>query len=446
MSRLLQAHALRRTPKTLGPYRFVRWRWRVLFGLIDSVGYALFAVARAMQGATTVRSAGFSPSRSALSPGDSNGRKPALPAAAGKPTGPRSPSDPRRILIIQLDHLGDAVLSTGFLAGLRWRFPQASIEVLAAPWNRELFEAMPEVDRVHVSHRNRFAQCGWLGWVCGTVWWGLFLRRRRPDLAIDVRGEFPTALIAWLSGAARRLGWTCGGGGFLLTDSPAWAPDRHEADSRLALLAALGVSEPELARFRQPRFEPSDDARREVRELLSGLPGRGEERPLVVLHVGAGTTAKRWPVEHWRGLVRRLLGTLDAQLVLVGGPGERIIARNILGPHPQPGVADWTDRLDVPLLAALLEQADLVVGADSGPAHLAAAVGTPAVVLFSGTNHARQWQPCGEQVTVLARPVPCSPCHRRECPVGEHPCMAGIEPEEVARAVEAALSRKGVRQ
>ena len=95
-------------------------------------------------------------------------------------------------------------------------------------------------------------------------------------------------------------------------------------------------------------------------------------------------------------------------------------------------------------LAAVIEQSDLFVGADSGPAHLAAAVGTPAVVLFSGTNDPRQWQPWGTDVTVVRHEVRCSPCHRERCPLKEHPCMRGLEVEEVARTVEKAARAAGV--
>jgi ADP-heptose:LPS heptosyltransferase len=135
-------------------------------------------------------------------------------------------------------------------------------------------------------------------------------------------------------------------------------------------------------------------------------------------------------------LIGRIVVTHGAQVVLVGAGGDRATAEQILGTAPFPGVADWTGRTSVAELAALLEQADLVVGTDSGPAHLAAAVGTPAVVLFSGTNSLPQWQPRGEHVRVIRRAVACSPCHRHRCPLAGHPCMSGIAPSEVADAVE----------
>jgi ADP-heptose:LPS heptosyltransferase len=159
----------------------------------------------------------------------------------------------------------------------------------------------------------------------------------------------------------------------------------------------------------------------------------------IAVHVGAGTAAKRWPDDHWRDLVAWLVVRLGAEVVLVGGKEERIIARHITGPSPYRGVIDWTGQLGVAELAAVIGQSDLFVGADSGPAHLAAAVGTPAVVLFSGTNDPGQWRPWGSGVTVVRREVRCSPCHGERCPLWDHPCMKDLEVEAVARAVQQAV-------
>jgi len=177
---------LRRRP--LGRYRYVRLRWRLTFAVIDLLGTVLFAAVRLLRRSVTGRTTLTS----------------------------KSQRDPQVILLVQLDHLGDAIISTAILPVLRKRYPKASIEVLAGPWNREVFETLPEVDRVHVSRANRFARGGLvrLAWIPATFWWGLILRRRKVELGIDVRGEFPAALILWLCGARRRLGWNCGGGGF----------------------------------------------------------------------------------------------------------------------------------------------------------------------------------------------------------------------------------------
>jgi lipopolysaccharide heptosyltransferase II len=387
-------------------YRYTRRRWRVLFTLIDFVGeYVLGAVRRLRR--RLWRSDELS-----------------------------ADEQPQRILLVQLDHLGDAVITTVMLPLLRRRYPRATIEVLAGFWNAELFDASAEVDRVHVSHINRFARDRRLWWIASTFWWGWKLRQRRYDLAIDVRGEFPHALILWLCGARRRAGWQCGGGGFLLTDSPAYVPHRPEVDSRLALLKVIGI-EPEVGETVVPRVVPGRTARERVRRQLATTGD--DRRPLCVLHVGSGMAAKHWPERHWRELIGRLVVEHDARVIIVGDNNDRGIARRILAEGSWPGVFDWTGRLRIVELAALIQQAGVFVGADSGPAHLAAAVGTPVAVLFSGTNNANQWQPRGGWVSVLRQPVACSPCHHTRCPLADHPCMNGLLPQTVLMVVERIL-------
>ena len=448
---------LRRRP--LGRYRYVRLRWRLLFAVVDFVGGWLLWLVRAWQAASGEWRVASGEWRVA----SGKRRFDALPEGEGT----------RVILLVQLDHLGDAVLSTTLLPPLRRRYPRASLEVLTSPWNEELFAAAPEVDRVHVVARSHFVRPRCFGGLAAMLWCGWRLRRRKIDLAIDVRGEFPIALLIWLSGARRRLGWHCGGGGFLLTDSPAYLPGRPEVESRWALLAALGIY-PAPGEVFSPAVSPPEVVRRRVAQWLdtagqssSGAQGAGcveRSEPhhfssfltlpssflthpssfRITVHVGAGTTAKQWPVDHWRELIAWLVVWLGAEVVLVGGRGERIIARRILDPSPYPGAIDWTGQLGVGELAAVIQQSDLFVGGDSGPAHLAVAVGTPAVVLFSGTNDPRQWRPWGSGVTVVRHEVRCSPCHRERCPLKEHPCMRGLEVQEVARAVEKAARAAGV--
>lgn len=396
----------RKAPPT-GRYRYVRMRWRLLFAIIDSLGWAVLTLGRWLLAKLGVR--------------------PAPPCA-----------EPRSILLVQLDHLGDAVLTAAVLPALRRRFPLARLEVLAAEWNRELFAACREVDRVHVSRVNRFARDVRGGWIFSTWWWGWRLRKRKFDLAIDVRGEFPHALILWLSGARRRLGWDCGGGDFLLTDRARFVAGRPEIESRLALWALLGIEADDSIRNKRPWFEPGAAARGRIRHRLQQqlLAAGKPPRPLYVLHVSAGTQAKRWPAEHWRELLGRLIVDRDAQVVLIGVGEERDVSRSITECLPWPNVIDWTGQLPLLETAALIAQADLFIGADSGPAHLAAAVGTPAIVLFSGTNRVEQWRPWGDQVAVLRHEVACSPCHRQSCPWADHPCMSRLTPQRVMQQLQ----------
>jgi ADP-heptose:LPS heptosyltransferase len=282
-----------------------------------------------------------------------------------------------------------------------------------------------------------------------------------------------TVLVLALGGIPRRVGWAMGGGAFLLTDIARWTRGRHEVRSRMALLEALGIeAEP------TPRVEvhvadsdralvarwlveawPRKSARRVELPVGVGLgpvplerrqprhggvnagprpsdpdslhAGRfGPAPPLLAVHVGAGTAAKRWPRQHWNRLIERFLED-GWRVVVVGGP-EDPPAAEILTPHER--LRDWTGRLTVTQTTALLERADLFIGADSGPAHLASSAGTLSVILFSGTNDPRQWRPWSRHSLILRHRVSCQPCHRKVCPLADHPCMSGLDPDRVYRA------------
>ncbi len=423
-------------PVRTGRYRYTKWRWRILVGAIDAVGGLAARAWRAV-----------------------------------RPSAP--PVDPRRILILQLDHMGDAVLTSPLVSGLRGAYPDATIDVLASPSNREVFEANPDVDRVHLASRNWFERKPGR-WALGSAVWSLgrSLRGGRYDLGIDVRGDILSVVVLALAGIPRRLGWTMGGGGFLLTDVAEWIPGRHEVRSRLALLDRLGIDASGRARIDVPTSDA--DRVRVAQRLRDAWPDRverplvaassrpvgtvgrraqgdrrsastrvawdepdwlhagrfGEDAPLLAVHLGAGTAAKRWPSRHWEDLIGRFLDD-GWRVILVGGPDDVAIG-SAVGRHDR--LRDWTGQLRLTETAALIERADFFIGSDSGPAHLAASAGIPSLVLFSGTNRPRQWRPWSRRTMILRSRVACRPCHQKVCPLADHPCMTGITPDRVYRA------------
>jgi len=404
------------TPRPVIPpegYRYVRRRWHVVCALADAVGWLTVGLARWI-GRMVRQASGVSDG------GDRN-----VP----------QPAPPRRILLVQLDHLGDAVLTTSILPPLKACWPDASIDVLAGPVAAEVFAAAPQVDRVMVSQSNRFARSGRLPllWLPAMILQALRLRRKQYDLAVDVRGDLTVALLLWLAGAKRRIGWAAGGGAFLLTRSVAYRHGRPELQSRRLLLEAM-TDRPTQTSMK-PKVHPSRAALERANGWCEHLVKGEDRRPLVALHLGAGTQAKQWPDAHWRELIGRLIVELDARLVLVGDRREREHARAVLGDRGWPGVMNLCGLTNIDELAALLGRADLAVSCDSGPAHLAAAVGTPLVVLFSGSVSFPQWQPRGRRVMVCRRAMKCAPCHAKRCPLAGHPCMSGLLPEEVMSAV-----------
>ncbi|MDX2036485.1 MAG: glycosyltransferase family 9 protein [Isosphaeraceae bacterium] len=433
-------------PVRVGRYRYTKWRWRIMVRALDMAGacaMALWRVARPL----------------------------------------RPFPEPRRILLIQLDHLGDAVLTSPLLERIRAEYPDALLDVLASPSNREVFESNPNVDRVWLADRNWFERRPGR-WALGSAVWklGRSLRGQRYDLGIDVRGDVLTVFVMALAGIRRRLGWAMGGGGFLLTDVAEWVPGRHEVRSRMALLEPLSI---EIDGPSRVAIHPSDAARAKVatllreawpedqrasREARAGgtvraarrtfklkranagvVPSRqgtlgetwsdpdllhagrfGVGAPLLAVHLGAGTNAKRWPPRHWRTLVARFLHD-GWRVVVVGGLED---AEAAAGLDPHENLQDWVGRLSVTETGALLERADFFIGADSGPSHLAACAGIPSVILFSGTNRPRQWRPWSRRSIVIRQDVPCRPCHQKTCPLADHPCMSKLDPDRVFRAAK----------
>jgi len=298
------------------------------------------------------------------------------------------------------------------------------------------------------------------------------LRGLGYELGIDVRGDVLSVLVLALAGVPRRAGWAMGGGAFLLTDVAAWIPGRHEVRSRLALLDRLGFAPDESARVDVPVRDQDRIAiarrlseawpRRTPRrsEVYAGFARRAHKAdgrearspsptiesiideadwlhadrfsplpPLLAVHLGAGTAAKRWPCRSWKVLIERFLEG-GWRVVVVGGI-EDLPLSNVLEPHDR--LRDWTGTMTVAQTTAFLERADLFIGADSGPAHLAASAGTLSVILFSGTNQPRQWRPWSRHSLIIRHRVPCQPCHQKVCPLADHPCMSGLNPERVYR-------------
>jgi heptosyltransferase-2 len=265
----------------------------------------------------------------------------------------------------------------------------------------------------------------WL-WPCSLVAWAWKLRSQRYDIAIDVRGDFTVAALMAAIGAKRRVGWPCAGGEFLLTDAVDYVVGRHEVESRHAILKTLGDAVRGIA---APSFAPSTEAERFIAHMLGDF--RRGPRPLLVFHVGAGTAAKTWPAAQWRELIGRSIVELDARIILVGGAGDMETARSITHDQFWPGLMDWTARLTLEQLAALARRARVFVGADSGPAHLAAAAGAEVVALFSGSTEPARWRPWGESVRVLQHRTPCTPCFAKQCRFSDHPCMTELSPVTV---------------
>ena len=260
------------------------------------------------------------------------------------------------------------------------------------------------------------------------------IRRFRADLAFNLEEDAVSHRLTQLSGAGFRLGSSParqrrGYEGVLpIRFDGRPAGRRHRWHAYADVFAALGMEEPAPGYLRLSPAPPTEPERRELASL-----GVDFARPLAVLHAGATKDYKRWPAAHFAALAR-LLGEQGMQPVFIGAGADRAVVDAILEVlNESPGTvpaADLCDRLSLPRLAALLTEACCIVGNDSGPFHLGAALGLPGVVIF-GPTEVDIWRPLSDQCVVAENRAACAPeCSRRHCALGRR-CLQDITPETV---------------
>ncbi len=331
--------------------------------------------------------------------------------------------DYRRILMIKPSSLGDIVHALPTLAALRRHWPQAHITWLVKRQWAGIVERAEGVDRVWPVNGGL---TGWLSQVPA-------LRAAAFDLVVDLQGLFRSAAMAWLTGCSTRIGFANGREGSPLFYSirvPVPTPEMHAVDRSLLTAAALGapVWPVPPARFRIPVED-----REAVGQLLQ-RHGLASGNDWIAMNVSARWPTKRWPLERFAAVADELQREGAGRIVLIGGPGERIDA-DALKALMRTSPIDLTGQTDPGLLPALLEAAALLITNDSGPLHVAAAVGTPVVAMFGPTSPIRTG-PYGTGHAVLTHAVPCRPCFSRICR-NQVPleCLIGIAPHQVLAAV-----------
>ncbi len=327
-----------------------------------------------------------------------------------------------KILVRLPNWVGDAVLALPALETVRRAYPDSELWVAGPAWIADLLPRRGFVAGVVPAPTGRGPAALRAS--------ARELRSRKFDRGILFTNSFGSALELRLAGIPDRWGYARDGRGFLLTrrvPAPASRSGLHQAAYYLNLLARLGLA-PGPA---EPRIvvEPGDASRAD--EMLSRA-GRVPGRPLVVLGPGAAYgPAKRWPAARFAELGARLQRDADAEIVLVGAAGEEALSAEVTAGLARPAL-DFTGRTTLRELAALLGRARLVVVNDTGPMHIANALGVPVVAVFGPTDPAATG-PLRPPAAILKKDVACWPCLYRVCPY-DHRCMIRIEAAEAFEA------------
>lgn len=347
---------------------------------------------------------------------------------------------PRRILIIKPSSLGDVVHALPVLAALRRAWPGAHIAWLIGAAFAPLLAGHPLLDDLILFDRTRFGRmwrsprvltdfCRFVG----------SIRARRFDLVLDLQGLLRSGLIAFFSGAPQRVGFAGAREGAWLCYSRRVRTDAagpHAVEQLGALCEALGA-----------RFDPHEfplavhaDERAAARRMLTaaGLPDGAD---FVAVLPGARWDSKLWPAARFGELLDQLGAAGCPPAVLLGSPDEQNRAAEIMAAARSP-VVSLVGRTSLRELVATLSLARVVASQDSGPMHIAAALGRPLVALFGPTNPNRTG-PWSAVARVVQMPIECSPCYRRECPLGHHRCLRDLDAARVAAAVRESLAPTG---
>lgn len=349
-----------------------------------------------------------------------------------------------RLLCVRLDTMGDILMTTPAIRALKAAAPGRRIVLLTSRAGAEVASLVPEIDDILV------LQAPWMKSADAPDGAAVYamaehLRSLRLDAAVIFtvysQSPLPAALLCVLAGIPLRLAHCRENPYHLLTR---WVPEpeperlvRHEVRRQLDLVAQIGCrTADERLSLRVPPW-----ARRRIAHHLRAL-GIDPSGRWVIIHPGASAPSRRYPAESFAQAARLLRQRLGCPLVLTGTRAEQPITESIQAAAPG-ACASLAGRLSVAELAALFAAAPLVIANNSGPAHLAAAVGTPVVNLYALTNP--QHTPWGVPSRVLSHDVPCKFCYRSICPEGHHDCLRRVSPDAVAEAADELLAGRAAR-
>jgi lipopolysaccharide heptosyltransferase II len=340
----------------------------------------------------------------------------------------------RRLLAVRLDAAGDVLMTTPALRALRATRPER-LTLLTSASGAAVAELLPELDDVIVY------DAPWMKAApepFDPAVDAAFIEHLRAEgfdgaaiFTVHSQSPFPAAMLTYLAGIPRRLAHCRENPYALLTD---WVPDpetdaplRHEVRRQLDLLAHIGIRGVD----EHLSLHVPDIASRAIRSRLDAL-GIDQRRPWIVAHPGATAPSRRYPVDRFGEVLRRLHVRTGWPIVLTGSRGERRLVDDVRRAADGLGTS-LAGELSMAEMAALVAVAPLVLTNNSLPVHLAAAVGTPVVDLYALTNI--QHTPWAVPNRVLSVDVPCKGCRRSVCPLGHTRCLHAVEPRDVVDAI-----------
>jgi predicted lipopolysaccharide heptosyltransferase III len=338
-----------------------------------------------------------------------------------------------KILIIKLRAIGDVVLAIPVISNVRKAFPEATIDFLTERPATHVVLEHPDLDSVLILDKNYLP----VKRLTEYIKFVSSLKRTKYDLVFDLFGNPRSAFLSYFTGAKYRVGYNFRLRKLFYTHVTENRGDQvHEVEFNLDALRRLGIAIVE----KQLYFPVNDSAREYISHFW--IDHELEDRFVVAINASGGWSTKRWPLEYFAQLGDKITNTYGATILLIWGPGERQQADQIAALMKTPAVLAPATNLKQ--LAALLERCGLMVTNDSGPMHIAAAVGTPVVAMFGPTNPKCQGPYGSMHEVVVKAGLWCLGCNGVTCKIGTNECMVDLSVDTVMKAIEKAMNKDGL--
>jgi heptosyltransferase II len=332
-----------------------------------------------------------------------------------------------RILVVNVNWLGDVIFSSPVFKALKDHYPEARISCLAAPRVREILESIPSVDEIIIydeegDHKSPFAKLRLIRELSG----------KHFDAAFLLHRSLTRALLVFLAGIPRRVGYDTKNRGIFLTRriKALDADSLHRTDYYLNVLESSGVP----ARDRVTSLDVCAPAESEVHSILKSH-GVDEKDFVIVVHPGGNWNLKRWPPVNFNLLISHLMRDPRTKVIITGAESDKGLADEIAASLARKPV-NLAGKIGLRQLIALARRADCVISADSGPLHIASSVGTPVVGIFGPTDPGVTGPRGSGSSVILRYDVGCNrrPCYYLQCP--DNICMQAVSVQKVLDAVE----------
>lgn len=352
------------------------------------------------------------------------------------------PARIQRILLLRLERIGDLLMALPGIADVSAAAPDAAVDLVVGSWNREVASSVRGIDRVITVDASWLVRRDRGESLPALLAHARSWRSRHYDLAINFEPDLRSNLMLAVSGARWTVGYASGGGGALLDQALDFDPTAHTSDNARRLVGAAFGTSPGGTKLPALVVPSTDLATADT--VLADKP-----RPRIVMHVSGGRAVKQWPPDRFASVARDLVAQRGATIVLTGADADQSLVTAVRRALPASNLVDAVGSADLMTVAALIARCDLMITGDTGPMHIAHAVGTPIVAVF-GPSDPRRYAPRGPFDRVVRIELPCAPCNRIRLPparcTGVTPdCLALIEPDRVLGAALSILEQCGDR-